>query len=68
MRAVKAKALRREAKEILEGGNFSDVTYIDVPGYKTVMTVKGPMIIEVFNRRLGDSVRKVYKMLKKMEG
>lgn len=68
MRAVKAKALRREAEFLMEGGNFSDVAYIDKPGYKTVMTAHGPMIVEVFTRKLGDSVRKVYKMLKKMEG
>lgn len=68
MRNSKAKALRREAKQLTAGSPLAPVAYREDKFFKTFMTPTGAMAIEVYTRRLTDSVRKVYKLLKKMEG
>lgn len=68
MRNSKAKALRREAKQLTVGLPLAQVAYKEDKFFKTFVTPAGPIAIEVYTRRLTDSVRKVYKLLKKLEG
>lgn len=68
MRAKKAKALRKEAKQLLQGTDLPVVAYRDKPYVKVVYTPRGLTRVEVYTRVLADSQRKIYKLLKKMEG
>lgn len=68
MRNSKAKALRREAKQMTAGSTLEQVAYSETKYYKVVSGLMGNGVVEVYTRRLTDSVRKVYKLLKKMEG
>lgn len=68
MRNSKAKALRREAKQLTTGAQLAQVAYKEDKFFKAFVTPAGPRVIEVYTRRLTDSVRKVYKLLKKLEG
>ena len=68
MRNSKAKALRCEAKQLTAGAPLTQVAYKEDKFFKSFITPAGPMVIEVYTRRLSDSVRKVYKLLKKLEG
>ena len=68
MRNSKAKALRREAKQMTAGGTVPQVAYNETKYYKVVSSLMGNGVVEVYTRRLTDSVRKVYKLLKKLEG
>lgn len=68
MRAKKAKALRKEAKHLANVSGVPLVSYADKPYLKAVATLKGLATIEVYTRFLVDSQRKIYKLLKKMEG
>ena len=68
MRNSKAKALRREARQIVEGSNLPLVAYSETKYYKVVSGLMGNGVVEVYTRKLTDSFRKVYQMLKRMEG
>ena len=68
MRNSKAKALRREAKQVTAGSILPQVDYSETKYYKVVSGLMGNGVVEVYTRRLTYSVRKVYKLLKKLEG
>lgn len=66
MRAVKAKRLRKEAQSI--NPTLPLVEYKETEQQKLVMTYRGPVVITVKHRELGQCQRRVYQLLKKLEG